>query len=740
MPYRPTKWLDNTVPDLLRRVQASGRSAVIIVGAGASFPYPTAHDVKARLVAALLDVLPTASAFKTELDQRIREPFLTLELLVQLFQQVLGRAFDVGAVAATMLSGLEVSQGSLAIGLLREAGLVGPIVTTNFDSLIMSTLTALSLDFKVKTDLQFRELAGSGPRSRVPSELDVVCLHGTLAQAPAGETYTTPTTFNARGLMRPFRVETAEYLEELLKLATDRAAGGQARPIILFGYSGNDHYDINPILAQFRDRIVPGGLHWIVHEGREDGISNFAGSLTPTFYDCNFAEEVLSFLVPRRPAGAAPLPTVTGAYTSKPFRISPSRRANFEVQAFRLINRIRSRAMAAWAVTEHYTLESYGFEQSQIAALGRPMSSAGAGGAPIFFSGIDVTRLIDAQEAYWAENIPDGMASRWAGIPAGSPVSKQIGDLFPRSSELFRQLLFDVEARLRDNGVTSLAALAFPTVLDVDELAMLLTFQAIACDYLGLMANKVRTLTGSPAECQVASDLACGLFSLTTSLARTARMMDGSALASDSRAVRVANPALIWEYIGRENHARALRDDVAVSARQIAHKARSLYRTGAARQGLVARLGDSSDEALYFLPQIAIQQSQAVKVAYRCSGIVDVPSRDVSSSLKATALRALNAAEQCFKSFQRASALVNYRFATVFDCRGIVAVAERDFDALPDIAAAANHYFGTQKTLGRSKIFLTGIARRWRAIAAAEEDPAVARRVTAAAAMIQPPP
>ena len=180
----------------------------LVLGAGVSRPLlPIASALKEEIVCNALrcaesEINPSAHQLKAAL----RQPHLTLELLCSM---LLYRCQQFGMSGATeMLRAVcdlshephltEQHAYSAYLAFLAQSGRVGPILTTNFDTLLTSAIPSA----RVITD---RQLAASAPVT--PTDGDICALHGTfhtsVAAFGAAEEYTPPSSTTAHGLVRP---------------------------------------------------------------------------------------------------------------------------------------------------------------------------------------------------------------------------------------------------------------------------------------------------------------------------------------------------------------------------------------------------------------------------------------------------------------------------------------------------------------------------------------------------------
>lgn len=658
------------VNDLVRHLchPDASRPAVFVIGAGASLPYPIAADIKKRLLASALEICNPREGdshdfqrlkMSVEPDGLLDHDYLTLEALLFLCQYALNPPgstesyFDPEQVIGAFLTGLATSPGNFAVAYLRQQGRVGPVLTSNFDDLLYKTLTALDAPYRLLTERQFDHKPVS------PTDEDILAFHGTLAQPSSAQPttrhsspYASPHTLLARGLMRPFAPPIRAYLEQLLGSSCDR-------DIVFYGYRGADVYDFNHVLSGVQTQVNLGNLHWISIDGSDENLSPFALQLGCQYYKGDFAKAVLDTLPPA---------------TYEPFGIRPARHRSangyeidyapptemnlfreheedpkFRSRALDFLRYLQSGFTGAWAVTEHYSLESYGFSQNEIEELG------GISGKPVFFYGLDVRQYLAAQKEYWKHN---SRAREKVVMLAGDKrksCEEIIAEAFPGVWQQLEQLLDKTTAKFKklvDDPSSSLPA----------ERAMHAVLSAIALDYQGLMFNIIREAHVDDIACR-ASEKAVQLFEKAIEETSKAAGILRRPEASDAHALRDMVPYLTWDIIARENLARALLDT------DFAKKLQALKYCVYRRRDLVdtAANGGLYEEALYLRPQIVLRCTEAIKLIYQCSRQGELPRLHQDADTSA-AEELLEVARHQLEQYEKASALPNHRFVTLFDC------------------------------------------------------------------------
>jgi hypothetical protein len=685
------------VDRLLRR--SHQRPAVFVIGAGASYPYPGAYQIKKRIVESALRTCHSVESTEFErlqkalLNERkgvVWENYLTLETLFFLCQYALdppgsdSEYFKPEPIIHRFLTGLPSSPGNLAVAYLRKLGHVGQVLTSNFDNLLCRTLDELEHPYRLLTDAQFEAPQGRGLS---PLEDHLLAFHGTMVRPEdakcdrreAWESHkklTHPRTLLARGLMRPFTPEVRQYVEAVLRLSQDR-------DVVFFGYSGSDFYDLNLVLrtVQSAKKLRLDNIHWISFDGKQESLSSFARELKCRYYKGDFARALLDEL---RLDGkelarlGIRLRFVESARQESRYEIeadfapaddnlflSHTSDEEFRRRASHFLRYLESGFAGAWAVTEHYSLESYGFSQLEIRALG------GLGKDSIDFLGVNARGYLDAQERYWEQN--PGSRDRASKLIDSDPsISPQaiVDHVFPGLREIFQSLY--------EATVACLSSLERSGSVLPAELAMIHVLTSITLDYQGLMFNIVRE-TSSGERQQEAARQAVALFEAAVQNTRTAREILSRDTMPEEKALRDLVPYLTWTLIAEENRARALPDtdmEQKLSAFEACIKRRRDIIERAEKAGL-------REEAIYLLPQTVLRCTEAFKVLYGCSRAQDLPTRqDLDGSQAATFLQI---AYEMRTKYEEKSAIPNHRFVTIFDCEIIDALHKRNFDKLSRI-------------------------------------------------------
>ena len=207
----------------------------------------------------------------------LSQPHLTLEVLFTLLKHRLVE-FDITAfwTDLSLHRPCQTTKVTNALIRLRKHGYVGPILTTNFDSLVPDAMSAyylkLDRDFRFLTELNLEsELKNEPSEKRAPRPDDVFAIHGTVFTSP-NHLFAPPLSATACGLARPLLANHEPVPQDLLSPTI-----AQCRPVLVLGYAGNDHFDLNPLLRELGKHGLNGETlvafekwTWVVYEGNKD--------------------------------------------------------------------------------------------------------------------------------------------------------------------------------------------------------------------------------------------------------------------------------------------------------------------------------------------------------------------------------------------------------------------------------------------------------------------------------------
>ncbi|MSO88865.1 MAG: hypothetical protein EXQ89_02665 [Rhodospirillaceae bacterium] len=535
---------------------------MLLLGAGASTPaMPLANEIKHEILVQAMKAATSISSGShdrkrlADLEQRLAEPHLTLELLCAALRYRLRLSGeDIARLLRSVLGGIQPNAFSRAVAALRKAERLGPILTANADTLLYRAI--------VESGAQFRLVTKSSCATAAAGDLaveikDICAFRGTLL-SPAdvaddsfpSQTYAPPAAVDMHGMARPFSPQMTAYLK----------AAFHAYPrVLVFGYSGNDHYDMNLLLRRaVRDR--PNALDdWLCLSADGD-----RGALADLFVDKHGSIRSTAFGQASAKtfctAAASLLALPGGRYDDTPAnelewteRVSEyfSQRLSaiqHRLDLSELIDDLEKRLHYAWVVAERFQLDNFGYDPIEIRAFGG--LDRGESGRPRGYENVAYGAFVEAQEEFWRlRNI--------AG-PAG-PAS--IDAVITRFTKIQRDIALALNRPRRD----------------IDQ-AMLLVGQAICQNHIGL-AEMQRLRAG------VRGDDATKI----RAKARTRfRRAVGLAEQAKARAIKVDDvvftqardgaegivwhivPADLWELAARDNLCRTLeRDDAIAGLRDV---------------------------------------------------------------------------------------------------------------------------------------------------------------------------
>ncbi|WP_157879046.1 hypothetical protein [Pararhodospirillum photometricum] len=500
-------------------LEPSARS-VLILGAGASHPLPTAYELKTWVIdAALTYARPkNAVGLRAQILALLERPYMTLEALFSLFSYRLGdcfpvdkilqSAFDLGTLKRTARGpAYQTTRLYLLIALARKYApdLLGPIMTTNFDIGLMKAHDIADVPYSVVTLSQV-ECFRTETSKIAGLENSIIPLHGTVGDtdnmsranhaiavsenAPERGTmsrfsggYADPSTVFARGLARAFPLDFSQFIENTIS---------SAESLTTFGYSGADEYDFNLLLE---DIIAtnPGTVNkfaWTSWKGDGTDLSPFArrhfenrivkGDLA------GLLEAELKRLNVSIPTDMDDVAVGADPLVGRDLKRQIRERLVWELQkewssrnvprgdVDNLVEDIATNVVGAWVSLEHYYLESLGFNQDKIVFFG------GADGSSCMFHGVNFASIIEGQRQYRIEQSDalNQITVELLGINAS---------IHPAS--------FDIFERLHQQGRQSLATGS--STRDVER-ALTLVACATAVDYQGLILRNRATAAGRP--------------------------------------------------------------------------------------------------------------------------------------------------------------------------------------------------------------------------------------------------
>jgi len=274
------------VDDLARLLdegrQFPERRPVLLLGAGASYNHlPVVTGLMELMVRWLFSRVSNNSEARTyRVLSRLEQPHITLEVLCSLFRYRSGRRkggrprFDVAQFWRELCAGAGYNTFSRSLAVLSREGLLGPILTSNFDEMLADAYH--HADPSVK--FQYTTTASLEENQRVPEGVqEIIAFHGTIHRLETDDLtaaeHSPPTSALARGLATPF--------QSVLRTALRTPLTSDA-PIIVIGYRGGDHFDMNPLIEAIgTGERYPSKWYWVSHNA--DPSNNFSRFIQKRF-------------------------------------------------------------------------------------------------------------------------------------------------------------------------------------------------------------------------------------------------------------------------------------------------------------------------------------------------------------------------------------------------------------------------------------------------------------------------
>lgn len=693
---------------------------VFLLGAGASVPsMPTALVLKTELVRALWDRTGAAGReLPPELLRRLDAPHLTLEVLCSLIRYRAGHdgrgrpRFDPARLWKALVDTCAPNLTSLCIAEVAAAGLLGGVVTSNFDPLVPAALQALGVPYRFLT----RKSAAEGLAGLRDGELPLIAFHGTVHEMdpadPAGSPHSPPTSALARGLATPLTRPLRALLTELLRAP---------RPVLAIGYSGNDHYDVNPLL---RERSAEGGLgswYWLSYGGdAEREFSRLVRAEFSTGIVRADAAALLQRYVRNHLGGGSPALAGGGPRgrgddwrvalrrTLEEFDLSPD-------CCGEVVEDLRRNLPGAWVVLEHYYLYSSVYDEDVTLTFGGidparpdgPDRAAEVGHLGVL--GTDWGALLRAQHVYRQEDRERTDLSN----------EERVQFDYPRTARILTPLLLALERRAEESG----------DLRPVDR-AVLLVGVAYAEDYLGLIENKrlmgyeallaeAGADDGHRASWEQARErarrAALERFDACRRRAEEAeRILAGTGQRPSRELMDLVQPH-VWAMIGRENRARALEPEESVPEFRTCIE----YRWEAVRRD---RQHGAEEYYLAHISQLGLRASEMMKSLLLCRGRWDPPRRSWSQLSRREredftfALENARAARDAFAELDT----VHLRFPAYFEVDLLAAAARGRMEEAREAVEACEAMFAraTPEIQSKQRSWVEDVRRRFERIAA----------------------
>lgn len=596
----------------------------VLLGAGASMPQlPVARELKQEILTQTAELARSRPADLYRLRERIDQPHFTLELLCSMLRYRCAPAYDAVRMWSALCSEVSPSRLTSTIALLRSKGLIGPIVTTNFDATCMNAIERLGQRFRVITEWQVRGA------DETPQQADICALHGTTYRATDGE-FAPPLSATARGLARPFIPGMRRYLTQLFR---------PGRPVVIVGYSGQDHYDVNPLLRELHrenaDRLRD--WLWICH--REQDQHGVPAAIAAQHVVGDAAEFLGALCVEHgiELIDTADAETVNWRKNLRQvlqsFQLPPGGVDDF-------FQDLRSNIAGAWAVLEHYRLFSGGYDADVTLTFGGVNGEAADTDHLAFCHGdhrVPFGKLLHANAVYRAEDAsPDG---------------------YPRSTGMLTNALAELEtARATENES-----------MRAEDRALLRVGMAIAEDYLGLIDRKLSMRTDG-AEAEHLRAKAIARFQACRERAEEAgQLLTAARRGTETELIEDLVQHRMWALVGQANVARTLDRADAVEAYDAVIDLQLAVMTEQRGSGEVA----AYEEVVAFAPQLWLRASEWLKAILDCSGEVGTPVSwdEIDERWRGFADKSYRTCLDAYAEYRALSSQLNWRYPAVFETR-----------------------------------------------------------------------
>ncbi len=315
----PTLAAEDLATIFINGVHDPSKRPVLILGAGASIPsLPSAYNLKVEIATnAILQATKEATATsapanneniisssvshsssssslssfhnfaKSIIHTKCEQHHITLEVLVSLITFRSNNKLNTDEMWNALCEDCTVNEFSFMIALLIKWNCIHRILTSNFDHVLEDACRDLDVEnFQVVTNVQLLEKENkqqqqeqeeqrTGEEKSHSYKTDICPFHGTTYKDGIN-VYTEPFTATATGLAKPFSKVMSNYIEETIGDGIDN---DNQRPILVFGYSGNDHFDLNPLLSKLKlddpTRFAQRKKwFWVVHGGMRNNVSD----------------------------------------------------------------------------------------------------------------------------------------------------------------------------------------------------------------------------------------------------------------------------------------------------------------------------------------------------------------------------------------------------------------------------------------------------------------------------------
>jgi hypothetical protein len=460
------------------------------------------------------------------------------------------------------------------------------------------------------------------------------------------------------------------------------------RPVLVLGYSGQDHYDLNPLLRELseRDADALGRWLWVCHV--EADCARVPSIIRDDQVIVGDATVLLQGLGYSELRGAANLETFSLKETWRERLIRAIKQWNLPEHGVRdFLDDIRINLPGAWAVLEHYRLYSAGYDEPITLTFGgvntETPEDVGFDHLSYWYGPFELQfgKLLRASVEYRVE---DAMYQN-SGFADGS-----VPD-YPNSVALLRSI--------RDGMRRAHREVPRHRLRREDE-ALLLVGLAIAEDYLGLIERKRWLLLEGDAS-RISRENALLHFRECHRYAETAgqTLTRTAGEAGDWGQFDVSDIGdliqyKVWALIGQANIARTEDRPAAID---LYAEVVERQKAAIADELALASDGNSRNAAVegYVTaqyPQLWLRGSEWLKSILACEGDAAVPLawHEIGEGHRLLAVTAFQTCVEAYESYRKLTSTVNKRYPAVFE-------AEILFFRLPSAGLLSSDQFSATR-------------------------------------------
>lgn len=231
--------------------ESSARPLAALIGSGLSIPSPTSLPSCREMIKSLvvLDWVSGPERFPLPeeiLDGPAGSSLLSIRLEHALSVFVEWKKHDL-ALLLRQFADAPPNIYQRAIAELCNRGIIGAILTTNFDQCIEKAFDEFSLEYRTVVRAEDRL---KGLKSTVP----IFKIHGSISKSEVGYE-----AIELGATIQSIHRRLVSWKEELLREMLNHYT------IVVLGYGGGDSYDINPVLLAHPDLHIV----WVAHTSRE---------------------------------------------------------------------------------------------------------------------------------------------------------------------------------------------------------------------------------------------------------------------------------------------------------------------------------------------------------------------------------------------------------------------------------------------------------------------------------------